>query len=130
MELDTTEKSLPFYEAMASSVRLNIIQLLATRSMNLRELADAVGLSSAIMTMHVKKLEKAGVIRTAMLPGKGAAQKVCTLQVEQAEILFPSKPENIREYHESVISIGHYTDFLVEPTCGIATTERFIGEVD
>ena len=130
MELDTTEKSLPFYEAMASSVRLNIIQLLANRSMNLRELADALGLSSAIMTMHVKKLDKAGIIRTDMLPGKGGAQKMCTLQVEQAEILFPLKPENIREYHESVISIGHYTDFMVEPTCGIATTERFIGEVD
>ncbi|MBD0383671.1 ArsR family transcriptional regulator [Paenibacillus sedimenti] len=130
MELDTTEKSLPFYEALASSVRLNIIQLLANRSMNLRELADALGLSSAIMTMHVKKLEKAGIIRTDMLPGKGGAQKVCTLQVEQAEILFPVKSDHIREFHESVISIGHYTDFLVEPTCGIATTERFIGEVD
>ena len=43
--------------------------------MNLRELADALGLTSAIMTMHVKKLDKAGIIKTDMLPGKGGAQK-------------------------------------------------------
>jgi predicted transcriptional regulator len=130
MDLDISEKSLPVYEALASSVRLNIIRLLSKRSMNIREIAEAVGLSSAIMTMHIKKLEKANIIRTEMLPGKGGVQKVCTLQVEQAEILFPAKMVNVRDFHESVISIGHYTDFMVEPTCGIATPERFIGEVD
>ncbi|WP_438432135.1 ArsR/SmtB family transcription factor [Gorillibacterium sp. sgz500922] len=130
MNLDISEKSLPFYEALASQVRLKIIRLLSKRPMNIRELAEAVGLSSAIMTMHIKKLEKAGIIRTEMLPGKGGVQKLCTLQVEQAEILFPAKQENIRAFHEVDISVGHYTDIAVEPTCGLATAERFIGEVD
>lgn len=132
MNLDITEKSLPFYEALASNVRLKIIRLLAKRSMNIRELAEAVGLSSAIMTMHIKKLEKAQIIRTEMLPGlgKGGVQKLCTLQVEQAEILFPSKMINMRDFHETEVSIGHFADLRIEPTCGIATTEGFIGEVD
>jgi predicted transcriptional regulator len=130
MNLDISDKSLPVYEALASTVRLKIIRLLAKKSMNIRELAEAVGLSSAIMTMHIKKLEKSGIIRTEMLPGKGGVQKICTLQVEQAEIAFPRNMEHIRDFHESEISIGHYTDFTVEPTCGIATPERFIGEVD
>ncbi|WP_040949703.1 ArsR/SmtB family transcription factor [Gorillibacterium massiliense] len=130
MNLDISEKSLPVYEALASSVRLNIIQLLAKRSMNIRELAEALGLSSAIMTIHVKKLEKAGLIQTDMQPGKGGVQKKCSLHIEQAEILFPRKPGSIRDFHESEISIGHYTDILAEATCGLATTEKFIGEVD
>lgn len=130
MNLDISDKSLPFYEALASKVRLQVIRLLANQSMNIRELADALGLSSPIMTMHVKKLEKAGIIQTEMHPSKGGVQKVCSLQVEQAEIIFPNKIDHIREYHQSNISIGHYTDFRVEPTCGLATTERFIGEVD
>jgi predicted transcriptional regulator len=130
MNLDVTEKSLPFYEAMASSVRLEMIRLLAKQPMNVRELAEAVGLSSAIMTMHVKKLEKGGIIRTDMQSGKGGLRKVCSLAVEQAEIIFPNKMEHIREYHQSFIPVGHYTDFDVEPTCGLATSEKIIGELD
>jgi len=130
MNLDVSEQSLPFYEAMASSVRLNLIRLLAKQPMNIRELAEAVGLSSAIMTMHVKKLEKAGIVRTDMQPGRGGLQKVCSLAIEQAEIVFPNKMERIREYHQSFIPVGHYTDFSVEPTCGLATSEKMIGELD
>lgn len=130
MQLDTTTKSLPVYEALASKVRLSIIQQLSVRAMNVRELAEAVGLSSAIMTMHIKKLEKSKIIRTEMVPGKAGTQKLCMLDVEQINILFPPKTENPIKYHETVLSVGHYTDFEVEPTCGIATPEHIIGEFD
>lgn len=130
MELDISEKSLPVYEALASGVRLKVIRLLAKEPMNVREIAEAVGLSSAIMTMHIKKLEKAGIIRTEMLPGKGGVQKLCTLQTEEARIRFPGGGEKLRDFQETEIQIGHYTDFAIEPTCGIATPEKFIGEVD
>ncbi|MEW4368552.1 ArsR/SmtB family transcription factor [Paenibacillus kandeliae] len=130
MNLDISEKSLPVYEALASNVRHKIIQLLAERPMNIRELAEAVGLTSAIVSMHVKKLEKAAIISTNMQPGKGGVQKVCMLQVEEANIIFPNKVEHLRQYHESEISIGHYTDLQVEPTCGLASTDNFIGQVD
>lgn len=130
MKLDISDKSLPVYEALASSVRHKIIHLLAERSMNIRELSEAVGLSSAIMTMHVKKLEKAGIVHADMQPSRGGVQKVCSLIVEEAEIVFPNKLEHIREYHQREISVGHYTDFNVEPTCGLATLEQFLGIVD
>ncbi len=130
MNLDISDKSLPVYEALASSVRHKIIQLLANRPMNIRELAEAVGLTSAIVSMHVKKLEKAAIISTSMQPGKGGVQKVCYLQVEEANITFPNKVEHVRYYHESEISIGHYTDLAVEPTCGLASIENFIGQID
>ncbi|AWB43081.1 transcriptional regulator [Paenibacillus sp. CAA11] len=130
MNLDISDKSLPVYEALASSVRHKIIHLLAKRPMNIRELAEAVGLTSAIMTMHIKKLEKAGLISTSMQPGRGGVQKICSLQVEEALILFPGKMEHIREFHQTEVSIGHYTDLQVEPTCGLASPDKFIGELD
>ncbi|CAM3363299.1 ArsR/SmtB family transcription factor [Marinicrinis lubricantis] len=130
MKLDISEKSLPVYEALASDVRLQLIQLLAKSPMNIKELADAVGLSSAIMTMHVKKLEKAKIIRTEMMPGKGGVQKICILDVDQIDIEFPQKNEIVREYHRIELSVGHYTDFRIEPTCGLATREHIIGELD
>lgn len=130
MKLDISEKSLPVYEALASSVRLQVIQLLAKEPRNIREIAEAVGLSSAIMTMHIKKLERANIIRSEMVPGKGGVQKICFLAIDAMEILFPAKDGLQREYHRTELSVGHYTDFHIEPTCGLATTAKIIGEFD
>lgn len=131
MKLDISEKSLPVYEALASDVRLKMINLLAKQEMNVKQLAEALGLSSAIMTMHVKKLEKAGLIDTKMVPGRGGARKMCTLVTDFIEIDFPSRFDaEPRLYHEMDVSVGHYTDFHAEPTCGLATTEKVIGIFD
>jgi len=130
MELDISENSLPVYEALASQVRLNMIQLLAKQHMNIRELAQALGLSSAIMTMHVKKLEKAKLITTRMVPGKGGVQKICSLAADKIEITMPVAQDQVREFHQTEVSVGHYTDFDIVPTCGLATVEHIIGEFD
>lgn len=130
MELDISEHSLPVYEALASQVRLNMIQLLAKQHMNIRELAEALGLSSAIMTMHVKKLEKAKLITTRMVPGKGGVQKICSLAADKIEIMMPSALDEVREFHQTEVSVGHYTDFKITPTCGLATIDHVIGEFD
>lgn len=132
MKIDTTPLSLPIYEAMSSSVRLQIINLLAMQDMNIKELAQALNLSSSIMTMHVKKLEKAGIIQATKIPSKGGNHKVCTLVAEQITIDFPRKGDMspTREFHQTIVSVGHYTDFQIEPTCGLASTEKVIGEFD
>lgn len=131
MKIDISAKWLPVYEALASDVRIQMIQLLSKQEMNIRELAEALGLSSAIMTMHVKKLEKAGIISTTMVPSRGGAKKVCTLVTEHIDIAFPAKEQSIeRSYHEVELSVGHYTDFHAEPTCGLATIEKVVGIFD
>ena len=48
--LDWSKESLPVYEALASEVRLSILRHLGERPMNVKELADAHKISSAIMT--------------------------------------------------------------------------------
>ncbi len=131
MEIDISTQSLPVYEALASDVRLSIIHLLAEKEMNIKEIAEALNLSSAIMTMHIKKLEKAGIIATTMVPGKGGTKKVCSLITEKIEITFPGKSVKVEKtFHKTIVSVGHYTDFDIKPTCGIATAEKVIGIFD
>jgi predicted transcriptional regulator len=130
MEIDTSEKWLPIYEALASEVRLKIIQLLAENQMNIKELATALGLSSAILSMHVKKLEKSGIIVTQMSRINGGTQKLCKLVIEKLEISFPLTTQTQRKFHEIAIPVGHYTNFEAHPTCGLATTEQIIGFYD
>ena len=64
MQLEINQEALPVYEALASNVRIKIIQLLARNKMNVKEIAQELGLSSAIVTMHIKKLEEAKIIKT------------------------------------------------------------------
>jgi predicted transcriptional regulator len=130
MNLDLSEQSLPIFEALASNVRIKMIHHLAEKPLNIKELAQNLGLSSAIMTMHVKKLEKAGIIKTEIVRGKAGGQKKCSLCVEKLEIYFPAREREQKTFHETEVSVGHYTDFQVEPTCGLATTEKIIGEFD
>ncbi|QHW31619.1 ArsR family transcriptional regulator [Paenibacillus rhizovicinus] len=123
-------KWLPLYEALASDVRLRILELLSGQSMNVKELAAALGLSSAIVTMHTKKLEKGGLIQTKLVRKGGGTHKICSLAVSRIELDLP-KPQGVkRECQEVSVPVGHYTDFEVHPTCGLATTERSIGQFD
>ncbi|MFV0560767.1 MAG: ArsR/SmtB family transcription factor [Enterococcus sp.] len=123
MQLDISEDSLAVYEALASSVRLKIIQLLSNNQMSVKELASALELSSAIVTMHVKKLEHAGLIRTERL----GRSKVSSLKVDTITINFPQKIYNAYKTIETSIPIGQYTNFSIVPPCGLATAKDFIG---
>ncbi len=131
IKADTARKWLPLYEALASEVRLHIIELLAVQSMNIKELADAIGLSSAITTMHVRKLELAGIVEAEIVRKQRGTHKICSLAVQQIEIHLPQAAGvQPAKSHEVSVPVGHYTEFEVHPTCGLATTEKVIGQYD
>ncbi|TCP21328.1 ArsR family transcriptional regulator [Scopulibacillus darangshiensis] len=130
MQLDISKNSLPVYEALNSEARLEILQLLSDKKMNIKELAKKLGLSSAIITRHIQKLEKAQLIKSEKVPGKSGMQKLSFLTVDTIEIHFPQKIYHSYKLHTNQLGVGHYTDYHVKPTCGIASTENFIGQVD
>ncbi|MBW5445989.1 helix-turn-helix domain-containing protein [Cohnella sp. CFH 77786] len=127
MESIVSENNLPLFEALASNMRIKIIELLGQEPMIMKDLASALGLSNSMITMHIKKLERADLVRTEMIPGKGASQKLCTLVADRIELVFPSKGRIPHNFHISNIPIGHYTDFDVKPTCGLASKYKVIG---
>lgn len=91
MQLEIDKSSLVVYEALASEVRIKIIQLLSKNKMNIKDLAQELQISSPIVTKHIKKLEDAGIIRTEKVPGKSGQQKISILKVDHIEINFPKK---------------------------------------
>ncbi|NHN28935.1 ArsR/SmtB family transcription factor [Paenibacillus agricola] len=130
LRTNTDKQWLPLYEALASEVRLRILDLLAEQPMNVKDLAASLGLSSAIVTMHIKKLEKATLIATRMIRKEGGTHKICSLATRSIEIMLPNGATVERAHHETKIPIGHYTAFNVYPTCGLATKEQIIGQYD
>lgn len=130
MKIDTSEKWLPVFEALASDVRLKIIKLLSIKPMNVKEIAQELGLSSAIITMHIVKLETAKIIKSERTRSKGGVQKLCTLALDHLEIDFPNLNGKERVYNEFIVPIGQFTDFYATPTCGLATVDKIIGYFD
>lgn len=91
LQLDFSDRSLPVFEALASPVRLKILRHLSQSPANVQQLAEMLGLSSAIVTMHVRKLEEAQLICCTSLPGRRGRQKLCTFELESMSCDLPSK---------------------------------------
>ncbi|MGC2930610.1 ArsR/SmtB family transcription factor, partial [Enterococcus faecium] len=72
---------------LASKTRIKIIQLLSKKMMNVKDLAKELGVSSAITTMPVKKLEEANIIKTEQV----GQQKISSLPVDKIVFSFPEK---------------------------------------
>lgn len=126
MRVGINEEALPVFEALASDVRIKIIQLLSKNKLSVKEIATELGLSSAIITMHIKKLEAAQIIKTERVLQK----KMSSLKVDEINIEFPKRIFNAFDIKETSIPVGLFTDYSVEPTCGLASSLDFIGPVD
>lgn len=127
MQLDLTDASLPAYKALASSIRLKIIRLLSSNiRMNVTDLAVQLNLSPAIILMHLNKLETAGLIGFE----KKGHNKISRLKVDEIYVRFPKKIYPAFKVYETQIPVGQYTDFSVQPSCGLAGDKDYIGKVD
>ncbi|CZR07442.1 Predicted transcriptional regulator [Trichococcus flocculiformis] len=130
MELDISKNSLAVYEALSSETRLNIIQFLGKEKRNISEIATALGLSNAIITRHVQKMEAANIIKSEKIPGKSGIQKLVFLGIDDIHITFPEKIYYAFNLHATNLKLGHFTNFDVSPTCGLATTTSIVGKPD
>ncbi|KLU56047.1 transcriptional regulator [Paenibacillus amylolyticus] len=120
---------LPLYEALASEVRWRIMDMIADREMNVKDIAVVLELSPSIVTMHIRKLEDAGLIGSRRVRINGGTHKLCYLKQNQIEIELPSASQTSRT-REQTIAVGHYTAFDIHPTCGLGTLEKEIGVWD
>ncbi|WP_276357648.1 ArsR/SmtB family transcription factor [Cohnella caldifontis] len=121
---------LNIFKALSSEIRIGILELLAKHtSLNLNEIAEKLGLTNGAITMHIKKLEESGLIDITTAVGKHGIQKICYLNEDMLSVeLHPNGAGN--NLYEVEIKVGHYTDYRVEPTCGLATEDSIIGEFD
>ncbi|MDL2300854.1 helix-turn-helix domain-containing protein [Lachnospiraceae bacterium OttesenSCG-928-D06] len=130
MELDLSNYSLPVFEALASKTRLNILRYIGNRQKSIGEIASHLKISNAITTRHVQQMEDAGLLDSVRGTGEKRNKKLVFLKVDNIHILFPEKVYHKLLLHSTELKLGHFTDFQVLPTCGIATTDEVVGKVD
>lgn len=120
---------LDIFKALSSEIRIQILELLAKhQSLNLNDLAGKLNLSNGAITMHVKKLEESGLIEINTSVGKHGIQKLCYLNKDK--LLIELRKSDVENLYEVELQVGHYSNYQVSPTCGLATKDSIIGDFD
>ena len=119
------------YEALDSDIRIGILEeILNSGELHLAHFAKKFNLSNGAITAHIKKLHAAGLIEITTSSGAHGTQKLCSVATDKIVIDFSNRMQTEGRTESVNIDVGHYVDFEVFPTCGLATKERLIGRFD
>lgn len=130
LHIKSLDEGLNIFKALGSEVRLEIIKLLLTiPEMNMNELAAKLNITNGALTGHIKKLEDAGIITISNeLSGHGN-QKKCSVCLDKILVDFYPESDSSNVF-KTELRVGQYSDYSIYPTCGLASSEKLIGEVD
>ena len=80
--LDDTRRLVLLGKALSVETRLDILKLLCGRERNINEIAEELSIPPSSAASHVRVLEAAGLIKTALQPGIRGSMKLCSKVVE------------------------------------------------
>ena len=130
LHLRSLGEGLPLFRALGSDVRLKILEALQKKGpMHMSAIAQAVGISDGSLTPHIKMLADCGLIAIDVASGAHGVLKICSIKEERVLIDLRQNGDD-NSVFETEIGIGQYTAYEIYPTCGLATSEHLIGEVD
>lgn len=119
------------FKALSTPMRLRIMELIYENNhMSMNDLAEALELTNSAISMHVGKLEEAGLITIQTSSGKRGTMKVVRPRYERLIVDMMPNAAGARKCYTDEISIGHYINYEVKPTCGLSTSGNLIGDLD
>ncbi|MCH5194089.1 MAG: winged helix-turn-helix transcriptional regulator [Oscillospiraceae bacterium] len=129
LHIKSLDDGLEIFKALGSEIRIEIIKILMeSHGMNMNELAAKLNITNGALTGHIKKLEDCGLVTVSSESAGHGNQKKCYVYLDKILIeLDVQEPENI---YQTDLKVGHYSDYSVYPTCGLASSDAIIGEVD
>ena len=128
--ITSPSEGLELFKVLGSDIRVKIIDLLLKNNrMSMNEIATNLKITNGALTSHIRKLEEAGLITISSEAGGHGNLKLCSLRMDKILIDFSSQ-DTLQNVYNTNIKVGHYINYKVYPTCGIATSKSLIGEVD
>ena len=127
---DSIDDAAEVFKALSTPMRLKIMEMISEdNEMSMNDLAEALGLTNSAISLHVSKLEQAGLVSIHTTAGKRGSMKIVKPIHDRLLVnLTPAKEK--RKYYQDDIKIGHFTTCEVAPTCGLATSKTIIGALD
>lgn len=129
-KLDSRE-ALLVQKALGAEQRVKMLSLLAKRTMNVNELASALGISQPTASVHIRMLQDAGLVATEFTPTDRGSEKKCQLAFSKLVFEAELEQEAASEMTlEIPMPIGLFTGVSVIAPCGLATEDGLIGYMD
>ena len=130
LHIKSLDEGLDIFKTLGSEIRIEIIKiLLENNGMSMNELASKLNITNGALTAHIKKLEDSGIVTISTEAAGHGNLKICSVHLDKILIDLDSKDDD-RNTYQTEIKVGHFSDYSVYPTCGLATKNALIGEVD
>ncbi|MBQ2935547.1 MAG: winged helix-turn-helix transcriptional regulator [Lachnospiraceae bacterium] len=130
LHIKSLDEGLELFKALGSNIRIEIIKILRENNgMNMNDLASRLNITNGALTSHIKKLEDCGLISTASESAGHGNQKICTVLLDKILIDLENTDDEQNVY-QTELKVGHYSNYNIYPTCGLASSTALIGEVD
>lgn len=131
LHITSIEEGTELFKALGSETRIAIIKLLIKHDgMNMSELAKVMAITNGALTTHIRKLEACGIVTIVNEVNGHGNLKRCKVNQDKILIELNNYEETMKNVFETSIKVGQYSNYEVYPTCGLATQEALIGEVD
>lgn len=134
IELDFSEKEQisKVAKALSSSVRLEILDILREKPLNISEISEKMGIPISSTALHMKVLEDSGIVITQSMPGLRGSQRVCGLKINQVTMTLLNQQGNFPNdnIYTETMPIGNYFDCKITAPCGIASENTFLSSED
>lgn len=130
LHITSLTEGLELFKALGSDVRISILNiLLENNNMSMNELASRLNITNGALTSHVKKLESTGLISTSSESAGHGNQKICSVHLDKI-LIDLERDDDFANVYSTELKVGHYSNYSICPTCGLASNQALIGEVD
>jgi predicted transcriptional regulator len=107
-------------KALAADQRIRLLEMLTTRTMNVNEIAAALGVSHPTASMHVRALQEAGLLESASASTDKGSEKRCWTAFSRIVLeLEPQANDSTDSAEEVTVPVGLYSAIRAVPPCGL-----------
>lgn len=131
IHITSLDEGLETFKALGSEIRIQILNILLENDhMSMNQLASQLNITNGALTGHIKKLEECGLISVSNDSTVGHGnQKICTVMQDKI-IVDIEKPVDYLNVYATEIKVGQFSAHNISPTCGLATSQSVVGELD
>jgi predicted transcriptional regulator len=119
--------------ALSNQLRCEILNLLVNEDMNISQISTALKIPQSTCTSNIKILEAADLIESHQKPGTShGTQKICSLKYTKTllPIVSTATKKTKENLFVTAMPIGLFTDFSIQPPCGMCGKDKMIGIFD
>lgn len=129
LHIESLAEAEEVFKALSTPMRVRIMEMIYEEDLSMNDLAERLELTNSAVSLHVSKLEQAGLVTIRSTSGKRGVMKI--VKPTYSRLIIDMSPKTKpRHCYQDEIPVGHFSSCDIHPTCGLANSSIIIGELD